>query len=120
MRYAKSIYSSVSACLRVNTLTTDWFSVNPGVRQGCCISPFLFNLFINDLALKIKSLGGLNPAKATGLDGIGPRILKLASTVLSPSITALINKSIETATFPDQLKWPNCTLFIKGAQNLIQ
>ena len=65
-------------------------------------------------------INGLNPAKATGLDGIGPGILKLASTVLSPYITALINKSIETATFPDQLKWPNCTLFIKVAQNLIQ
>ena len=49
-------------------------------------------------------INGLNPAKATGLDVIGPRILKLASTVLSPSITALINKSIETATFPNQLK----------------
>ena len=49
-------------------------------------------------------INGLNPAKATGLDGIGPRILKLASTVLSPSITALINKSIETATFPRSIK----------------
>ena len=39
-------------------------------------------------------INGLNLAKATGLDGIGSRILKLASTVLSPSITALINKSI--------------------------
>ena len=53
----KSLYSSVSACVRVNNLTTDWFSVNRGVRQGCCLSPLLFNLFINDLALKIKSLG---------------------------------------------------------------
>ena len=65
-------------------------------------------------------INGLNPAKATGLDGIGPRILKLASAVLTPSISALINKSIETATFPNQLKWPNCTLFIKVARNLIQ
>ena len=53
----KSLYSSVSACVRVNNLTTDWFSVNRGVRQGCCLSPLLLNLFINDLALKIKSLG---------------------------------------------------------------
>ena len=66
-------------------------------------------------------INGLNPAKATGLDGKGPRILKLASTVLSPSITALINKSIETATLPDQLNQKsNCTIFIKVAQNLIQ
>ena len=46
----------------------------------------------------------LNPAKATGLDGIGPRILKLANSVLAPSVAAIINKSIKTGTFPDQLK----------------
>ena len=59
-------------------------------------------------------INGLNPAKATGLDGIGPRILKLASTVLSPSITALINKSKETATFPDQLKMAKLYPIHKG------
>lgn len=53
----KSLYSSVSACVRVNNLTTEWFNVNCGVRQGCCLSPLLFNLFINDLALQIKTLG---------------------------------------------------------------
>ena len=57
---------------------------------------------------------GLNQAKATGLDGIGPKILKLASTVLSPSMTALINKSIETATFPDQIKMANLYPIHKG------
>ena len=59
-------------------------------------------------------INGLNPAKATCLDGIGPRILKLASTVLSPSITALINKSIETAKFPDQLKMAKLYPIHKG------
>ena len=49
----KSLYSSVSACVRVNNFTTEWFSVNHGVRQGHC----LFNLFIYDLALQIKTLG---------------------------------------------------------------
>lgn len=46
----------------------------------------------------------LDPTKATGLDGIGPRILKLANIVLSPSIAALINKCINTDKFPHQLK----------------
>ena len=57
---------------------------------------------------------GLNSAKATGLDGIGPRILKLANTVLSPSIAAMINKSIETAKFPDQLKMAKLFPIHKG------
>ena len=43
--------------MRVNNLMTDWFDVSCGLRQGCCLSPLLFNLFINDLALRIKALG---------------------------------------------------------------
>ena len=36
----------------------------------------------------------LDPGKSTGLDGIGPRILQMSCDSISPSITALINKSI--------------------------
>jgi len=52
-----SIYKNVSCCVRVNGWKTDWFSVNCGVKQGCLLSPLLFNLFINDLALTLKGLG---------------------------------------------------------------
>ena len=53
----KSLYASVASSVRVNNLTTEWFDVTCGLRQGCCLSPLLFNLFVNDLALRIKSLG---------------------------------------------------------------
>ena len=46
----------------------------------------------------------LDSSKAIGLDGIGPRIIKLIDHILSPSIAALINKSIHTGRFPYQLK----------------
>ena len=46
----------------------------------------------------------LDPGKSTGLDGIGPRILKMSCDIISPSITALINKSITSGRFPNQLK----------------
>ena len=36
---------------------TDWFNINSGLRQGCALSLLLFNLFINDLANRIGSLG---------------------------------------------------------------
>ena len=53
----KSLYSSVSSCVRINGSCTDWFNVTTGLRQGCNLSPILFNMFINDLALKIKATG---------------------------------------------------------------
>ena len=49
-------------------------------------------------------IAALDASKATGLDGLGPRIIKKVGQVLSPSIAALINKSIQTGVFPDQLK----------------
>ena len=48
-------------------------------------------------------LHSLDPTKATGIDELGPRVLKMAASILSPSITALINKSIQTASFPSYL-----------------
>ena len=57
LQAVKSLYTNVSACVRVNGHFTDWFDVNMGLRQGCSLSPLLFNLFINDLATMLKSLG---------------------------------------------------------------
>ena len=53
----KSLYTAVSSCVRINGVTTDWFDVKNGLRQGCSLSPILFNLFINDFALSLKALG---------------------------------------------------------------
>ena len=49
-------------------------------------------------------ISALDPSKAIGIDGLGPRILKTIGQTLSPSIAALINKSILTGKFPDKLK----------------
>ena len=53
----KSLYSSVYSFVRVNNLHTDWFEVNSGLRLGCILSPLMFNLYINELAVYLKSLG---------------------------------------------------------------
>ncbi|VDI61719.1 Hypothetical predicted protein [Mytilus galloprovincialis] len=44
-------------------------------------------------------LSNLNVAKATGIDQISPRILKLSSEVISPSIAYIINRSITAGIF---------------------
>jgi hypothetical protein len=52
----KSLYQEVKCCVRVNGHNTDWFKVSVGLKQGCLISPLLFNLYINDLVAEINSL----------------------------------------------------------------
>ena len=50
----KNVYTNSTASVRLNGNMTDWFSVNSGVRQGDSLSTTLFNIYLNDLAAKIK------------------------------------------------------------------
>ena len=51
-----------------------------------------------------KIIDKLDTSKATGLDGIGPKILKHCGDVITPSLASIINKSIQHGMFPDKLK----------------
>ena len=51
-----------------------------------------------------KQISKLNIKKATGYDSISPKILKLAQPSISNPIKILVNKSIESSIFPQNLK----------------
>ena len=40
-----NLYAGQEATVRTRHGTTDWFQVGKGVRQGCILSPCLFNLY---------------------------------------------------------------------------
>jgi hypothetical protein len=46
----KDLYSGCQACISSNGTTSQWFPMSSGVRQGCPMSPTLFNVFIDFLA----------------------------------------------------------------------
>ena len=60
-----------------NLFLNDWFGVKSGLKQCCSLSPVLFNLYINDLALKINALG-----KGIKLDDYSVFILLYADDVV--------------------------------------
>ena len=45
----KDLYSNTRCAVKVSDHRTPFFSYNRGVRQGCVLSPLLFNLYINEI-----------------------------------------------------------------------
>ncbi len=47
----------MECCIRINGVYTDWFPVKLGLKQGCILSPSLFNLYLNGLVKRMKMRG---------------------------------------------------------------
>ena len=56
----RNLYAGQEATVRTGHGTTDWFQIGKGVRQGCILSPCLFDLY----AEYITRNSGLNEAQA--------------------------------------------------------
>ena len=56
----RNLYAGQKATVRAGHETTDWFQIGKGVRQGCILSPCIFNLY----AEYIMQNAGLDEAQA--------------------------------------------------------
>ena len=63
-----------------------------------------FKIPLTNAAFVNTFLSNLNISKSTGLDNIGPKILKLSANIIAPSLVYIINKSITSGTFPSVWK----------------
>jgi hypothetical protein len=65
-----------------------------------------------------RLLESINSNKATGLDGIPGRILKLSADVVSPSLTKIFNQCLIQGVYPDDWKIAKVVpVFKNGARN---
>ena len=62
-----SLYHNSTNAIMFNSIQGQMFKTSVGVRQGCLLSPVLFNLFFEDIMagiqdehISIISIGGLN------------------------------------------------------------
>ena len=77
-----------------------------------------FTLQSPNVDMVCKLLRGINEKKATGLDKIPCKLLKLAADVLAPSLTDIFKCAIDTGIFPDEWKLARVTpIFKKGAKS---
>ena len=59
----RTLYAGQEATVRAGHGTTDWFQIGKGVRQGCILSPCLFNLYAEYIMrnkLEAKLLGEIS------------------------------------------------------------
>ncbi len=47
----------MECCIKINGVYADWFSLKLSLKQGCILSPSVFNLYINGLVIRMKRRG---------------------------------------------------------------
>ena len=67
-----------------------------------------------------KRISKINVKKATGIDGISPKLLRHAKPMIVKPITDLVNLSLSTSTFPDSLKTVHKVAPIHKKNNVLE
>ena len=107
---------------KASVLNTQYCSVftkenTPAPRLDTSSHPPMPEIIINLKGVE-KALHNLKPNKASGPDRISPRVLKELAVELSPHLTRIFQKSLETGTVPKQWKTALVTpVFKKGDRN---
>src|SRR5678815_1029974 len=60
------MYDDSEACVRINGVNGDWFYIYSGVRHGCVMSPWLFNLYMDGVMKEFE----------VGMAGNGVRMME--------------------------------------------
>ena len=62
----RNLYEGQEATVRTRHGTTDWFQIGKGVRQGCILSPWLFNLYAEYIMWNTRLNGAQAGIKIAG------------------------------------------------------
>ena len=54
MKAVQSFYVDIRACARVGNNVSEWFPVNVGLRQGCAMFPWLFNVYMDGVVREVN------------------------------------------------------------------
>ena len=83
----RNLYAGQEATVRTGHGTTDWFHIGKGVRQGCILSPCLFNLYA-EYIMRNAGLEGKQAGIKTAIRVVSSAYLRLLIFLLAILIPA--------------------------------
>jgi hypothetical protein len=98
-----SFFTNVAANLKDEIAPSNFDLLNNYVSNKVPV-PMFFNIPLITRDKVTNMISELDSSKATGLDGIGPKIVKLSADVISPTIQHIMNLSFNSGVFPDSWK----------------
>ena len=93
-----NIYSNDIACIEISEYLTPIFIANQGVKQGCILSPTLFNIYLADLQAQVETTE-CDPVHIKDGSSMGCLIWADDLLLLSKSKTGLENMLAALKTF---------------------
>ena len=117
----KDIYKKAKCAIKVKDSVTEFFDYNKGVRQGCPLSPILFNIYVNDI-FKIMNENNRSTIFLNKNDPINALMFADDLILLSGSEEGLqkqmnkLNKYCETWKLNINLKKTKIIIFNRGSR----
>ena len=117
----KKIYQQTKCAVKIGSKYTQFFKYKRGLRQGCPLSPILFNLYINDLAFASNAINP-TPLKLNDMIEISCLFYADDIVILSSSPEGLqkciecLEKFCESKAFEVNTTKTKCMVFQKKSR----
>ena len=96
-----NLYTEDKACTKVGKSISNFFNMSQGVKQGCILSPLLFNIYLSDLQQNIEKEGN-DPVEISPAETLGCIIWADDILLLSKSELGLSNMLSTLKTFTEK------------------